>query len=130
MKRILFLMVCAIIMVAGTGTSFGHSCCLADGSCAQGMLSPECDANGGVYADVACWNRVCEPPGGDDCSPGYWKNHTEEWFGIYCVGTDCDDLLADLDARGRGSGDVRDAAAAFLNGAAEAATGTTPCTED
>lgn len=52
------------------------------------------------------------PPEPTDCSPGFWKNHTELWWGL--VG-DPDAVLADLKARGHGSGDIRHDAAAMLN---------------
>jgi hypothetical protein len=32
-----------------------------------------------------------EPPRGDGCTPGYWKNHTEDW-----VGYDPDDLVSSV----------------------------------
>jgi hypothetical protein len=45
-----------------------------------------------------------EPPGATDCSPGYYKSHTEVWFGSCCddsgSNSQCDNLLADLKARG------------------------------
>ena len=58
------------------------------------------------------------PKGGEECSPGYYKNHTEEWFGVCCDDqtSQCDDILADLTAKGRSSGVTRAGAAAFLNG--------------
>ena len=56
---------------------------------------------------------ACEPPPpGADCSPGFWKNHTELWPIDYS-----DALMADLKARGHGSGEIRHAAAALLNAA-------------
>ena len=131
MKKVFFLMVFAIIAVAGQGVALGHACCLPDDSC-HAASADTCAANGGeTFFGLTCEEVVCEPPGGgDECSPGYWKNHTEEWVGIYCAGADCVDLLTDLTSRGHGSGAVRHAASSFLNDAAEAATGTTPCTED
>ncbi len=125
MKKVIFLMVCAIIAVAAQGVALGHACCLPDGSC-QAAGAETCAAHGGeTFNGLTCDQVVCEPPpGGDECSPGYWKNHTEVWVGIYCAGMDCVDLLEDLNTKGGGG--ERHAAAAFLNAAAEAATGTTP----
>ncbi|MDH3200774.1 MAG: hypothetical protein OEM15_07770 [Myxococcales bacterium] len=57
--------------------------------------------------------------GGEPCSPGYWKNHPEEWVGICCdttepYDTDCDGIDGALRAKGPGSSAIRAAAAAFL----------------
>jgi len=58
----------------------------------QGALAQACDPK----------DPKCVPPkDGLDCSPGYWKNHTNVWFGRCCVvGPDCDGLLADLNLKG------------------------------
>lgn len=56
------------------------------------------------------------PPEELDCSPGYWKNHTEVWWGLACTGSGCDELLTGLTAKGPGSDAYRDAAASYLNG--------------
>ncbi|MGH8555491.1 MAG: hypothetical protein ACREUD_08015 [Gammaproteobacteria bacterium] len=67
-----------------------------------------------------------------ECSPGYWKNHPEVWVDICCNDTDnptCDALSSSLEAKGPGSGAIRESAAEFL----DACFGTgdlTPCTED
>ena len=51
-----------------------------------------------------------------DCSPGYWKNHTEVWFDdVCCSGEMCDLLLDNLSARGRGGAALRAAAQGVLN---------------
>jgi len=64
------------------GTVFGLS---------QGALAQACDPK----------DPKCVPPkDGVDCSPGYWKNHTDLWFGRCCTGDDCQDLLDDLRLRG------------------------------
>ena len=60
------------------------------------------------------------PHEGVDCSPGYWKNHTEVWFDICCVdaglpGIGCDLILINLRARGPGSNILRSGAAEILN---------------
>jgi hypothetical protein len=58
-------------------------------------------------------------PPGDPCSPGYFKNHLEDWVGLgcgdYCGGATDGQLLDDLQAKGPGSGAIRHAAAACLN---------------
>jgi hypothetical protein len=73
-----------------------------------------------------------EPPSdpGKPCSPGYWKNHSEVWVGTLCT-TDCAMIMADLRAKGPGSGAVRHAASAYLNSQYVAMVGTPlPCNDD
>jgi hypothetical protein len=59
----------------------------------------------------------CEPPKEGDCSPGFYKNHTDFWFGIYCDDStsECSDLLAALTCKGADATCGRSAAAAHLN---------------
>ena len=57
-----------------------------------------------------------EPPKLNDCSPGFWKNHQEYWASQYCGTQACvDDVMDNLTAKGRGSGDIRQAQADALN---------------
>ena len=51
------------------------------------------------------------------CSVGYWQNHTEVWFGLCCdvSSGECNDLLSDLNARGKRGRGLRDAARDLLN---------------
>lgn len=65
-----------------------------------------------VDCDDPDCDKVCDE--GEPCSPGYWKNHTEVWFGVCCEGAVCEGILADLQARGHGSSAIRQAAADFL----------------
>jgi hypothetical protein len=52
---------------------------------------------------------------GTPCSPGYWKNHLDQ-FNLYCdAAGDCDDLLEALTCKGSDSSCGRSAAAAALN---------------
>lgn len=85
-----------------------------------------------VYAQKGggCDPKTEQCNGGDaDCSPGYYKNHQDTWVGIACTGTACDDLLRMLNARGSGSGTLKNIAAAFLNDFfGDAAS--SPCTDD
>jgi hypothetical protein len=58
------------------------------------------------------------PPKKEECSPGFFKNHPEFWFGLGCgdaAGLTDQQLLTMLEAKGPGSGAVRDAAATILN---------------
>jgi hypothetical protein len=81
------------------------------------------DDDGDKLVDCDDPDCVCVPEG-VACSPGFWKNHTELWFGICCTGAQCDSLLADLKSRGPGSDVRRQSAADFL----EACLGR-PCNE-
>jgi hypothetical protein len=69
------------------------------------------------------------PPELNDCSPGFWKNHTEMWVGIACTGSICDGLLADLTSKGPGSGELRHNAASDLNSWADGYYRALVCTD-
>ena len=59
-----------------------------------------------------------QPPSGTPCSPGYWKNHQDQWVGIYCTTSStpsCLSLLTALTCKGSDASCGRSAAAAFLN---------------
>jgi hypothetical protein len=62
----------------------------------------------------------CEPPPPKtgDCSPGFYKNHIDFWWGIYCDidSGQCSDLLTDLTCKGSDATCGRSDAAAYLNG--------------
>lgn len=77
----------------------------------------------------ACYN---------DCSPGFWKNHFECWYGsgLFCETPTCrDEMLAQLmpqlqeKQKGPASGLERSAAAAVLNAWADRYYGYKICTE-
>jgi hypothetical protein len=59
-----------------------------------------------------------EPPGDEGCTPGFWKNHTNQWVGYtpgsIFPGTNLTFMQA-LKARGKGSQVLRHGAAALLN---------------
>ena len=134
MRKVFFLMVFAIVAVAGQGVALGHDCCLPDGSC-QAAGAETCAAHGGeTFFGLTCGEVVCEPPDQPTpCSPGYWKNHLSVWFDQdwACSGLACDQLDADLNAKGGGGNQARRAdAAAFLNAAHLAEFGTLPCTDE
>jgi len=61
----------------------------------------------------------CEPPPPTkaDCSPGFYKNHIDFWWGIYCdiASGQCSDLLTALTCKGSDATCGRSDAAAFLN---------------
>ena len=59
----------------------------------------------------------------NDCSPGFWKNHTELWQYPYCGGpTGCfEDLMEALTFKG--PGEIRHQAAATLNAWADTELG-------
>jgi hypothetical protein len=72
------------------------------------------------------------PPGELDCSPGFYKNHTELWWhdsATPCCETQegCELLESMLKARGPGSGAVRAFAAGELNACFEVDHELNPC---
>ena len=66
--------------------------------------------------------KCVEPPTGTPCSPGFWKNHPDE-FGAFCDEAaatsadfaDCDALLTALTCQGSDASCKRSLAAAALN---------------
>jgi len=59
----------------------------------------------------------CEPPKGPPCSPGYWKNHLDD-FNATCVqvsGWTCAELYTAITCKGSDASCRRQAAAAALN---------------
>ena len=67
--------------------------------------------------------QKCDPKdpkcdgGGTGCSPGYWKNHLDE-FEVVCLSVSdwtCDELLTAITCKGSDSGCRRSEAAAALN---------------
>ena len=60
-----------------------------------------------------------EPPKVGDCSPGFYKNHLDFWYQIYCDNgsypTSCALLLQALTCKGANALCGRGAAAAYLN---------------
>jgi hypothetical protein len=57
------------------------------------------------------------PPEPGDCSPGFYKNHIDYWWGVYCdIGSgECATLLTALICKGADATCGRSTAAAFLN---------------
>jgi hypothetical protein len=60
------------------------------------------------------------------CSPGFWKNHPEDWDDL---GLDQTALIAALKAQGPGSEAIRAAAQATIEAAVIAAHGSLPCSD-
>lgn len=62
--------------------------------------------------DPACQTK------GEPCSPGFYKNHIDFWWGIYCDDStnQCSSLLTALTCKGADATCGRSAAAAYLNG--------------
>jgi len=70
-----------------------------------------------VQAQVKCDPKVEKCDGGTPCSPGYWKNHLDE-FNVVCgsvAGWTCDTLLTALTCKGSDSSCRRSDAAGALN---------------
>ena len=61
---------------------------------------------------------TCEPPPPPppcgDCTPGFWKNHTEVWSGAYSA-AEVVSMLADLRARGPEGRALREGVSNALN---------------
>ena len=58
------------------------------------------------------------PPKGTPCSPGFYKNHVDFWYGIYCNNVSaptCTALLDALTCKGADATCGRSTAAAYLN---------------
>ena len=69
--------------------------------------------------------------GGEECSPGWFKNHVEEWEGTnsdFCNldASAVEDLLIALNARGPGGNIIRGVAQSFLTACFEVQ----PCDDD
>ncbi len=109
--------------------------CVAD-VCGNGVLDAgeECDDGNLDDGDGCSANCTVEEHGGDGCTPGYWKNHPEEWgptglspddsFGevFGCTLTDPDVTMMEA-LRSKGGGFkkcLRHGAAAMLNALHEA----------
>ena len=70
------------------------------------------------------------PPSLNDCSPGFWKNHTELWSTIYCGSEECvADVLEELTSKGPGSDARRHDQASDLNTWADGYYEAQICTE-
>ena len=134
MRRISIIGVFALVFCAYFVIAWAHdgACCLPDGTCAA-LLEGECFNRGGEFQgdNTTCEPSTCDGGGEEPCSPGYWKNHEEVWNPSLCeTQGDCQQLSDDLNAKGRGSGDVRAAAGTTLNDRWLAANGSPlPCTE-
>lgn len=70
------------------------------------------------------------PPSLNECSPGFWKNHTEYWATQYCGSDACvSDVLENLTSRGKGSDALRHDQAAALNSWADSYYRAKICTD-
>jgi len=58
-------------------------------------------------------------PGGKEkpCTPGFWKNHTELWYGPDYCGLTSEETLCNLQPQRNKDQDAREAASACLNAA-------------
>ena len=69
----------------------------------------------GATVTMACYVPPPPPPCSADCSPGFWKNHTEIWEDwAVDEGYDFDELLAGLQG-GKDTQDSRKAISNMLN---------------
>jgi hypothetical protein len=126
------------------------ACCLKSGDCIDTDEKTCGDKDGSFDDKLTCKDVDCGKGKGADCSPGFYKNHLEEWCSTFtgastpepndsypgsalsrdCAsGADCATLLMHLKAKGAGSDFIRGEAKAFLDscfGSAEAS----PCEDD
>jgi hypothetical protein len=117
MGRILVIAVAVVAIGIGASLSLGTSVGFAKGSVSDvGAMPFPGTGNGELF-----------------CSPGWWKNHPEEWEdGICCIGlasdptSQCGVLDEMLRARGRGSVDTRTDAQTILS----ACFASPPCDDD
>ncbi len=150
-KSSAFAFAAALALFAPVSTALAHdsACCLKSGDCVE-TDEKACAEQGGTFnAELVCKEVDCkERPA--DCSPGYYKNHLEEWCSTFtgastpepndsypgsalsrdCAsGTECATLLLALKAQGPGSSFIRGEAKDFLDdcfGSPEAS----PCEDD
>jgi hypothetical protein len=76
------------------------------------------DDDGDLLVDLDDPDCKKTPPPGTGCSPGFYKNHQEDWVGICCTDTttpSCSTLLTALTCNGSDASCGRSAAAAFLD---------------
>jgi hypothetical protein len=135
--------VAAIAVVAAAPSAHAdYACCFNNGSCLEKPDEASCcDLGGTFFTGTLCSEVDCGHGVTANCSPGYYKNHAEEWcssnpgfpgsnLSRNCAsGADCGTLLAQLQARGAGSEAIRNSAKAVL----DACFGTgadSPCEED
>jgi hypothetical protein len=127
------------------------ACCLKSGDCID-TDDKTCGDRGGTFDDkLTCKEVDCNGKGkGADCSPGYYKNHLEEWCSTFrgegtpekgdsfpgsdlsrnCAsGSQCATLLMQLKTKGPGSSFIRSAAKDFLDSCFETAEAS-PCEDD
>jgi Thrombospondin type 3 repeat len=92
------------------GDTDGDGVCDKVDNCPLVANAAQTDSDGDGLGDA------CDQAGAL-CSPGFWKNHTELWYGTAFDAATSAQLLADLQARGPGSDAIRAAAQARIEGA-------------
>ena len=82
-RRRLTVRLVAIAALALAG--FGFASALAGGGFATGSTSDTTTTGttttGTTTTGTTTTTTTTEPPGAGGCTPGYWKNHTEDWVG-------------------------------------------------
>jgi len=119
------------------------ACCFPSGACAVKPDEHTCHERGGTqfFSGKECHEVDCGGRTTADCSPGYYKNHVEEWCSTNpdypgsdlsrnCAsGAECGALLEQLRARGPGSEAIRRAAKGVLDTCFRTASAS-PCEDD
>jgi hypothetical protein len=109
-----------VLLSTGTATAQVKEIC-DDGIDNDGNKLIDCK-DPACATDPVC--KVPPPPGGIPCSPGFWKNHPDD-FDEFCEAAaaltveprldSCRDLLTALTCKGSDASCLRSAAAALLN---------------
>lgn len=120
----------AFVLLGATPRAWAdYACCFPNGTCEERPDEYSCHSCGGtefIYGKL-CSQVDCGGGTTADCSPGYYKNHPEQWcsdnpdfpasnLSRNCAsGADCGELIDQLRARGSGSEAVRNAAKGVLD---------------
>lgn len=131
-----------MLLAAVPSAQADWACCFPNGTCEERADEYACQQCGGV--DFIPYKTCSEAHCGRttaDCSPGYYKNHPEEWcssnpgypgsnLSENCAsGADCGELIDQLRTRGPGSEAVRNAAKGVLDTCFGTNTNS-PCEDD
>ena len=106
-----------------------YACCFPNGTCQERADEYSCMQCGGTtfHEGKQCCDVDCGGGTTADCSPGYYKNHPEQWcssnpdfpggnLSRNCAsGAACGALITQLQARGPGSEAIRNAAKGVLD---------------
>lgn len=119
MKKLLFILLALAVCYSLGGVAKVALAQTKGEICDNGI-----DDDGDKLVDCADPDCKCTPPSGTPCSPGYWKNHLDQFNQVCQQAVDlsatdpfnsCADLMTALTCKGSDSSCKRSAAAALLN---------------